>query len=621
MAKASLDNVRTWYQDAVRSTVFTTFRTRAKLCYDFYDSKQWSPEEKAEIEGRGQIPTVINLLRQKIKGLSGVEITQRQRIKYQPRSTRPDDDNNADILSQLALYVQDKNDAVSIRSEVFKEGLVAGLGVQESDLYDDLPCIKKVDYREFFWDTSDFSWDMSDSRFRGQRKWYNVEDVISMFPDQAAAIRTKLGMTGNDDYPQPIPYTTQAAPNDATYVLEDPANYVDKTRGRVLVVKLEYRCKELCYEYVDSLGRLIRSFDKKDMEKSRISVDQARKMGWFGLVSRELMVYRYYTCVFIDELELYHEPDASAAKPDFNLQVMLIDRDNDGVPTGVVWHAIDAQKEYNKRRSKMMHALNTVRVVADADAVENPEELRREVARPDAVIIKRAGKELDITTNTDIAKSQFEVMQQSAQEVQTTTGIYDEMLGIQTNAVSGVAIQNRQNSGIKQQVPSFDRFRAFMQKHGELLLILIQQAFSVQQVVRITDDQGNAKNIILNQPAVDKQGNPISGKGPVNDVAVGLYDVAVMETLDVSTARQETLERVSQMLMNGVQPSPGVLMVAGFSEQQAKDLFSKFFAPQQQPGQPGQPQPGQDMPPSPGQPGPAGPSAPGPQGVPQPSPQ
>jgi hypothetical protein len=183
-------------------------------------------------------------------------------------------------------------------------------------------------------------------------------------------------------------------------------------------------------------------------------------------------------------------------------------------------------------------------------------------------------------------------MLQSDKEIQETLGIYDELLGAQTNATSGVAIQKRQQNSMRQQAPTFDMFKLFTKRYGELLLAHIQNSFVDEQVLTILDDDGLAKAISLNAPMRDKNGQMVMGPNDepkmVNDIRAGMFDVYVKETLDVASISGETLERLSQMLMNGQNPNePLVLIAAGFSTQQATELLKKAaslrerMAPQQ----------------------------------------
>ena len=388
-----------------------------------------------------------------------------------------------------------------------------------------------------------------------------------------------VGMSDESRYPTQLPYA-QNYTQGVDYIDEsNQINYADKTRGRILVVELEYRTKEDAYEYVDSQGRLVRTFDEQEAKKGRITKEQARQKGFYGLTYREILADRYYTCQFAGDIELYHKPSDLAYKNDFDLQILCIDRTaHDNVPTGLVYWAIDPQKELNKRRSKLLHHLNTNRVIMDSDAVENVEMVRVEASRPDAVITKKKGTELRVESTTDLAKGQFDVMTLADKEIQDTLGIYDEMLGQQTNASSGIAIEKRQQSALRQQAPQFDQFKLFTKKYGELLLGYIQSSFRDEQVLTILDDDGLTRAISLNAPARDENGqmimNPDGEPKMVNDIRAGMFDVYVKEALDVAAISGETLERLSQMLMNGQNPNePLVLIAAGFSTQQASELL------------------------------------------------
>ena len=581
MAKKDLQDVKLLFETAVTSTTHRTWLSRAAEARKFFDGIQWDDADATSLIERGQIPVVINKIRNRIKGLTGTEVVNRTRVAYAPRSFKPEDADTADALSQIALYVQDKANAPHHRSKTFEDALVEGIGGHITERYDQSITTRRVDPRDIFWDISDTTPDLSDSFFRGFKKWFNAEDAIARFPSKKNDLMQLVGMSDEHKFPTQLPYAQNYSLGTDYIDEKNQINYADKTRGRILIVELEYRVLEDAYEYVDAEGRLIRTFDEKEAKKNRITAEQARQSGFYGLTYRELLDYRYYTCQFAGNIELYHAPSDINYKTDFDLQLLLIDRtSHDNVPTGLVYWAIDPQRELNKRRSKMLHHLNTVRVIADSDAVENPELLRREAARPDAVIVKRKGTELKVEATTDMAKGQYDVMIMSDKEIQDTLGIYDEMLGQQTNATSGVAIEKRQQSALRQQAPQFDIFKLFTKKYGELLLSYIQATFTDEQVVTIVDDGGLVKAMALNAPLRDANGQMVLGADGkpkmVNDIRAGMFDVYVKETLDTAAISGETLERLSQMLMNGQNPNePLVLIAAGFSTQQATELLKK----------------------------------------------
>lgn len=585
MAKKPFETVKKMFETSVLSQTYRTWRQRSKICREFFDGVQWTSEEVAALTQRGQVPVVINKTRNRVKGLAGTEIVGRTRIAYGPRKLTEMSESTADALSMLALLVQDKTDSVHIRSKAFEDSLVEGIGAHMMDSSDGSIGLRHVSPRDVFWDMSDQSPFLTDSVYRGFKSWQFLDNLVLTYPDKKTEISELVGGSDAYDYSSPLGNTSTFGTSD--YVdIGDRVTYIDKSAGRVLVVELEYRQKERAFEYVNSEGKLILTFDQKEALKGRISKEDARNLGAYGITYRELIADRYYTCQFAGDVELYHAPSEIEFKPDFDLQLLCLDKTElDNVPTGLVYWALDPQKELNKRRSKMLHHLNSARIVADSDAFDNIERVRAEAARPDAVIVKKKGTEAKIEFMTDMAKGQFDVMNLADREIQDTLGIYDDLLGRETNATSGVAIQKRQNSSMKQQAPQFDKFKLFTKKFGELLLAYMQYTYQDEQVLAIVGDDGLAKSVILNAPARDKEGQIITDHNNkpvmVNDIKTGMFDVYVKETSDVASYTEDSLERLSQMLMNGVQPSVMTMMAAGFTKRQATELM-QYAAPQQQ---------------------------------------
>ncbi len=254
----------------------------------------------------------------------------------------------------------------------------------------------------------------------------------------------------------------------------------------------------------------------------------------------------------------------------------------DGRPYGLVRSALDPQRELNKRRSKAMHLLNTAQVIADVDAVDDPNVLVREAARPDGVILKRAGKDLRILRNTDLAVSQVQVMEQAGRDIQDVIGVFDEAIGKQSNATSGVAIQQRQLAGSMNQMFAFDTLRLLKKNLGVQVMALIRQFFTQEMVIQITDNLGAGRIIRLNEPVRDAMGKQV--KGPdgkplvMPDLSAGQFDVVVEEVRDVASARELEASQLEMLVRAGVPVPPDVLVeVSGVSGKER--ILSALQAP------------------------------------------
>jgi N12 class adenine-specific DNA methylase/predicted RNA methylase len=162
-------------------------------------------------------------------------------------------------------------------------------------------------------------------------------------------------------------------------------------------------------------------------------------------------------------------------------------RDRDNMPYGLVRNIRDIQSDINKRAAKALHILSTNKIIMDEGAVDDVEELREEVANPDAIIVKKQGKQLELNADRELSQWHLELMSRNIQMVQQVGGVTDENLGRSTNAVSGIAIQARQEQGALATAKLFDNYRLAQQIRGEKELANIEQFMSEEKQFRISD--------------------------------------------------------------------------------------------------------------------------------------
>ena len=63
-------------------------RTLSEKCRDYYDHKQWTPEEAAVLTRRGQAPIIVNRVKPKVEGLLGLYNLRIQDPKAFPRTKK-----------------------------------------------------------------------------------------------------------------------------------------------------------------------------------------------------------------------------------------------------------------------------------------------------------------------------------------------------------------------------------------------------------------------------------------------------------------------------------------------------------------------------------------------------
>jgi hypothetical protein len=214
-------------------------------------------------------------------------------------------------------------------------------------------------------------------------------------------------------------------------------------------------------------------------------------------------------------------------------------RDRDGMPYGMVRGLRDIQTDINKRASKALAILSSNKVVMEEGALPEDvslEEFADEVARPDAIIVTRTGKKIDLNVDRELAAAHLELMSRSIAMIQQQSGITDELMGRHTNATSGIAIQRRQDQGSTTTTNIFDRLRLANAVHGEKQLSLIEQFYTEEKEFRITNMRGTPEYVKLN-----------SGL-PEDDITRSKADFVITEADWHATMRQAAAESLLESL-------------------------------------------------------------------------
>lgn len=551
---AVLAKVKGWFEAAVAAKAYQTWRDEARTAWDFYDGAQWSAEEAEKLAENGQPALVVNKIAARVDNLAGSEIAGRTRVVYRSRSGNADEEAAAAALTDLALYVAERGEQAQEISAVFRAGLVCGvgwldIGVADSEAGPEI-FARAEDELSVVWDPLSRRADLSDARFVARERWLDEAGVRALFPDKQAAVLGQLAV-GN-----PLNFAGGAVLRGVDVA------YVDPTRNVYRIVEVQYRdvVKQYRFRYAD--GTLRFSFEKAEATRAGATLEEM------------VTVPRVFVAYFCGDVLLDNRP-LEYRHNTFTLVPFVYKRHRaDGRPYGLVRGALDPQRELNKRRSKAMHLLNTAQVIADIDAVEDPALLAREAARPDGVILKRAGKDLRILRNLDLAASQVQVMEQAGRDIQDVMGVFDESLGKPSNATSGVAIQQRQVAGSLNQMFAFDALRRLKKALGEQVLALVRQYFTSEMVIAITDDFGATRNLHLNTPVFGADGKPARGPDgePLRqpDLAGTTFDVVVEEVRDAVSERELDAQRLQMLLAAGVPIPPAVLVEAsGVREKEA----------------------------------------------------
>ncbi len=494
------EKLKKMYLDAI-----TESQPNRDLCErdrDYYDNKQWTSEEETELRKRKQPIVTLNRIKPKIDSLIGIEIQSRVDPKAYPRE--PDSEDSAEAATDALRYVADNADFDQCKTDaaynLFVEGTCAAVVEVEKTAkgFEVIP--RHIPWDRFFIDMHSCRKDGKDAKFMGQAIWMDTADARAMFPDADESLFAEGSQDGS------VGDTYDDKPRNALY---------DKGRDRVKIIEMFYHSGQWHHVIFTGNGEII---------PSRLSP-------------------------YLD--------DCSEPCNPIEMQSAFVDRD--GQPYGTIRQMISAQDEVNKRRSKALHLISVKQVIADDGAVEDVNKARREMAKPDGWIVKNPGKDMQVVTGSELAASQFQLLQESKGEIDQL-GANAAITGKEDRNMSGRALQVRQQSGAIEISPVMDGLRSWETRIYRQMWARIKQFWTEQKWIRVTDDEKNIKFIGLNYPVtvgqvLQQRGTPYDALDPRNEEIAymqnNLAELDVDIILDVApdlvNIQAEQFELLAQM--------------------------------------------------------------------------
>ena len=499
---------------------------------DYYDCDQWTPEEAQALKERGQQPTVYNVIATSVDWIIGSEKRGRTDFKILPRGK--EDAKPAEAKTKFLKYLSDVNRTPFHRSRAFADAVKVGIGWMEAGMQeedDGEPLYDRYEsWRNMLWDSSATELDGSDMRYVFRSKWVDEDIAKALFPKRKDVI--ELSVIDATLYGSFDMVDGDIAMDFAEFEREHNGIYgtiVTHKRRRVRLIEASYKVPET----VDRIrggqynGEI---FDKSDPRHV-----QAIQSGQGVIVKKTMM--RTRIAIFTTQALLFDGPSPYRHNRHKFIPIWGFRRGKDGLPYGIIRRVRDIQDGVNKRASKALHILSTNKVIMDEGAVEDMDEFAKEIARPDAIIVKKAGKAIDLNVDRELAGPHLEMMSRDINMIQQAGGVTDELLGRQTNAASGVAVQRRQEQGSLATSQFFDNLRLAEQLRGEIELSLIEQFATEAKQFRITNMRGAPDYVTINDGL------------PENDVTRSKADFVISEADWRATMRQAALDQLTEMLM------------------------------------------------------------------------
>ena len=504
---ADLEKLKRYFAECAFKT--QDARRNSLIALDYYDSDQYTPQERAALTKRRQPPIVVNRIKPAVNGIIGVIERGHTEPRAWPRN--PDGTDAADVATDILRYIADFNRFKHVKRDCFLDMLVPGtcaalMGVDG----DRNVTITQVRWEEHFADPQSRRADFKDARYQGIAKWMYADDLTALYPGKADEIESAVqnlgggmgiggGLVADESFQdRPLAYSGMVG-------------WVDPKQRRLMVVEMYYR-----------------------------------EGGW-------------QRCVFTGSDILEEGPSPyldHKGQPDCPIEALSAYVKRDNSRYGAVWDMIPIQDEINKRRSKALHLLTVSRIEAkDPQAINvDAEEARLEAARPDGVLPYGWG----MSPNTAEFTGNVELLTEAKAEMERMAP-NPAVLGRDGQDASGRALLARQQAGLVELATLFGALEDFELRIYRQCWARAKQYWTAPQYIRVTDDEDAPRFVGLNQPVQGPMGvgvHPATGLpalmpsvlGYKNAVAEMDVDIEVSTQIEAGTIAQEQFSQLMQMM-------------------------------------------------------------------------
>ena len=528
-------------------------RTLAEKCRDYYDGKQYTEEEEKILAARKQPAIVDNLIKRKIDAMVGLE--QRGRTDPVAHPREPGDEDAAEVATAVLRYIEETERVDQKASAFFFNICIEGTGgveVVAEDAGDGVVDVKvnRIRWDELVYDPHSREADYSDAAYTGIMKWMTV--------DRAREYLRPYWTEGKD--PEELDDMLDASTGDTGDTYEDrPLHqsipWFDRKQQRVRIAQIYYRCDGQWYMTIFS-GR--------------------------------------------GEITNVVSPWLDHKKQPCNPMVLAtayIDRDNNRY--GFVSSLLGLQDEVNKRRSKLLHMINSRQTWGPVGAVKSVAKMKVELAKPDGHVEVNpefmrtdnglTSPPINFINNNDQMAYQAQLLQDARQSIDSL-GPNAALMGQMGNQASGRAMMAAQQAGMAELAPIYDAKQDWITRVYRMIWARAKQVMTAPRFIRITGEMQAAEFIGLNQPVpmTDQMGqpmlDPMTGQPAMqlqNSVAEMDVDIIVDQAPDYATLRAEQFEKLADLVGKGIPIPPDALI-------KASDLHDKRELMQSMQGDPQQ---------------------------------
>lgn len=523
-----MNQLSSWLREAEAAKSETNYRTESTEDMSFYAGDQDSQEVKNELIDKQRPNTTYNIILPKINMLTGLA-AQSHRSPYAFPITS-EDEAITEVMNGVLKHYRRRLDLQDMEVAAFDKAVKAGrsflhIWVSKENPFKPTIKAKLIDGDQCWVDPSSTEYDLSDARFFFADEWFDK-----------GTIKQRWGLS-EEDFAQ----VTQTSSN--------MPSFFDSVKNLYRISQCWfYKYETMCW-YKNVKG----SIEKCSPAEFQKMTVQFQDMGMLAPEMRKSLTKVLYYAIFSGSkiLETGRAPYKHNKIPYILFGAYKNDVENRWF--SAINMMKDPQRGLNTIRRQLVHLLQTLPkgiLVHEVGAVLNIDEYETRSSDPSF--------HLEVAKDA-ISKYKFEQQPQISpiyqsldgmfnQSTKDVSGIQDSLMGEQTSSrEAGVVVRLRQESGVAVLYVLFRGFRKSRINSCKMMLSLIQQYVTEQEIIRIEGAEGTKLLTINNQMNPELAG--------FNDVGALEYDIDIDEVADNATMRAAILD----ILMSFSQNNPGTI--------------------------------------------------------------
>ena len=480
--KDTLDQIRTIRECTESNWKATkTWRAEAEESYKFVEGDQWDEKDRAYVEGQRRPAMTFNECLPQVRLLSGLERQNREELRVFPRDGSAGRD--AEIMTGLVKYVLDENLSPWQLTRKSNDVYICGRGWVKTDISHDENINGDVLMRrrnpfQIFWDVMSDEWDGSDLRWVQDSPWMTEDEARELWPEFEDVIKVGNWLSGETPY---LASGMQTGDRHETETL-----FLDKETKRVRALEHWYKKRELVTIAVNTSTGDVKNADEDKFKEEFESLDEVQRAK-FHFVRRKMTTIRCATVMHW--LLLQDKPSPFTHNmlpliPYFGIQFM-----ND--PFGIVRPIKDPQRLKNKAISQVLNHLNRSSNsgwLNKSSGGANKEQLEQ-FGSVAGVVINYEEEKPDRIEPVRLDAGHYTLSIEGDKMIDKISLLNAELQGQKGQAISGVAMAQRKQSGLTGNEDFFDNALLGDKILGYQLIGNIQQTYTGERIKRILASQ------------------------------------------------------------------------------------------------------------------------------------